>query len=350
MNSELNAKTAAVANVLQATTLKTLLAKQFPKREYLIAPVMKEGESMMLWAAPGVGKTMLALSLAVAVAGGGEVLGLTGVGKRRVLIIDGEMNEADLQDRFKALLPAVVGCDVDDAAENVTIIARQAQRLDTTFPDLADSEGQQRVLGMALKGKFDLVILDNFSTLATLEDENSSSAMDPVLRFLMQMKQAGVACILIHHSAKDGMKYRGSSKIETTFEAILGLRRPDGLDENHRASFEMEWTKFRNIRNNATKGKKAWLIEDVPSKTLQWKHESSESEEVTRLLGLLKSGQYATQKDLARAMDVSEPTITRLKARAKAERRIVDEEWKSYLEVGREAGVLQHLDNSAVAF
>lgn len=324
-----------MTTALRTTTLRALLAKSFPKRDYLIEPVMKEGESMMLWAAPGVGKTMLALSLAVAVAGGGEVLGLKGAGGRKVLIIDGEMNEADLQERFRVLIPAVVGSNADAVADNVAIIARQAQALGTAFPDLADEAGQQDVLGRALRGGFDLVILDNFSTLATLEDENSSSAMDPVLRFLMQMKQAGVACILIHHSSKAGDKYRGSSKIETTFEAILGLRKPDTLDDNHRASFEMEWTKFRNIRNSATKGKRAWLTEDEGG-ALVWAHEMSESEEVTRLLATLKTGQHTTQKGLALALGISEPTLTRLKGKAKAERRVSDEEWRAYLEAAKE--------------
>lgn len=330
--------TASTTNTprLKSITLKDLLAKQFPKREYLIEPVLKEGESMMLWAAPGVGKTMLALSLAVAVAGGGNVLTLKGAGNRRVLIIDGEMNEADLKERFVALIPSAEGCNPEMAVSNIEIIARQAQELGTPFPDLAETSGQQKVLQRAIKGKFDLVILDNFSTLATLEDENSSSAMDPVLRFLMEMKQAGVACILIHHSAKTGDKYRGSSKIETTFEAILGLKKPDAVADGQLASFEMEWTKFRNIRNEATKGKKAWLVEDETSKELRWCHEMSDSEEVTRLLALLKSGAYPTQRDLAAAMGVSEPTLTRLKARARAERRISDEEWRAYLEAAKE--------------
>lgn len=321
---------------LHSTSLKDLLAKEFPKRDYLIDPVLKEGESMMLWAAPGVGKTMLALSLAIAVAGGGNVLTLKGAGSRRVLIIDGEMNEADLADRFKALIPSVEGCDPEMAMGNIEIIARQAQKLGTKFPDLAETEGQQEVLRRAIKGKFDLVILDNFSTLATLEDENSSSAMDPVLRFLMEMKQASIACVLIHHSSKTGDKYRGSSKIETTFEAILGLKKPDSVEDGRLASFEMEWTKFRNIRNDATKGKRAWLVNDDATKKLRWCHEMSDSEEVTRLLGLLKTGMYATQKELAVAMGVSEPTLTRLKAKAKAERRIADEEWKAYLEAAKE--------------
>ncbi|MBG1233728.1 AAA family ATPase [Aestuariivirga litoralis] len=343
MNIHINPKSPQAAYPLQALSLDELLNKQFPKRDYLIEPVLKQGESMMLWAAPGVGKTMLALSFAVAVAGGGKVLGLSGTGGRRVLIIDGEMNEADLADRLRMLIPTIEGCDPAKARQNICIIARQAQRLETKFPDLGEEEGQKTVLDRAMAWKADLVILDNFSTLATLEDENSSSSMDPVLRFLMTMKQAGIGCILVHHSAKGGDKYRGSSKIATTFEVILGLKQPETLSQAHRASFDMEWTKFRSIRNDATRGKKAQLVE-VPAESeggeprLKWEYELSESEEAHRVIAMLKEGRCSTQKELAAALGMSEPTLTRLKTKAIADRRIGAEEWRAYLDAAKESG------------
>ncbi len=315
---------------LKSTTLKQLLEKTFPKREFLLEPIMKQGESLMLWAAPGVGKTMLALSIALAVSGGGELIGLKSAGNRKVLIVDGEMNEADLADRFKALVPAVTGCDREMAAANVTILARQAQALDASFPDLATPAGQQAVLSRAVNGEFDLVILDNFSTLASIEDENSASAMDPVLRFLMMMKQAGIACILVHHSAKGGDKYRGSSKIETTFEVIIGLRKPNITDASDRAAFEIEFTKFRGIRNVATKGKKAWLRER-PDKTLEWCFEVAEGETMVEMISMLRTCLYPTQRALAEAVGVSAVSITRLKARAFADGHLSKGEWEEYM-------------------
>lgn len=325
---------------LRATTLKQLLDKSFPKREFLLEPIMKQGESLMLWAAPGVGKTMLALSIALAVSGGGELIGLKSAGNRKVLIVDGEMNEADLADRFRALVPAVISCDRERAMDNVTILARQAQALDAGFPDLATPEGQQSVLARAVNGKFDLVILDNFSTLASIEDENSASAMDPVLRFLMMMKQAGIACILVHHSAKGGDKYRGSSKIETTFEAIIGLRKPNIIDASDRASFELEYTKFRSIRNEATRGKRAWLRER-PDKTLEWCFEVAEGETMVIMLSTLRTCLHPTQRALAAAMGITPVTLTRLKARAFADGHISKGEWEEYMAAASNAPTAQ---------
>jgi len=91
------------------------------------------------------------------------------------------------------LLETIHGIDVEAAGRNLVILARQGQDADAVFPDLATEEGREEVLKRARVGGFELVILDNFSTLATVDDENAAAAMTPVLSFLMQMKQARIA-------------------------------------------------------------------------------------------------------------------------------------------------------------
>src|SRR5215470_158685 len=59
-------------NVLKAPTLGQLLAATFSDRQHLLFPWLREQESCMVYAATGVGKSMFALSAALAAAGGGE--------------------------------------------------------------------------------------------------------------------------------------------------------------------------------------------------------------------------------------------------------------------------------------
>ena len=61
----------------------------------------QNGETAIIWAASGVGKTMLGLSLAMALAGGGTVGEWTASRALNVLYVDGEMHEQDIQDRLK---------------------------------------------------------------------------------------------------------------------------------------------------------------------------------------------------------------------------------------------------------
>jgi RecA-family ATPase len=93
---------------LKMPTLGQLLDARFEKRQYLLAPWLREQENCMVYAATGIGKSLFAMSAALAVAGGGEFLGWRPEAKSngegwRVLYIDGEMHIADIQERVRQL-------------------------------------------------------------------------------------------------------------------------------------------------------------------------------------------------------------------------------------------------------
>lgn len=212
---------------LKLITLEDLLNRPFPGREDIIGPWLRTGESAMLWAAAGTGKTMLALTLAVMVAGGGSALGWHSPKPRKVLYVDGEMAVEDLKERAARLIETVEGIDREAAGRNLLILSRTYQEPETVFPDMAQRDrekgrcGQDRYLDVALEHGAELFVADNFSTLAEVSDENEAAAMTPVLAFLLRLKQHRMACLLVHHSGKEGGSYRGSSKLATTFEVIL---------------------------------------------------------------------------------------------------------------------------------
>lgn len=323
---------------LQAPTLAALLRYPFPPRDHLLTPWLRQGESVLLWADAGVGKTMLSMSIALAVAGGGELLGWTSPTPRKVLLVDGEMHAADLVERAKNLTTTVAGIDAVEAHENITVLARQFQKPDAEFPDLATEEGQRDILERATKLNAALVVLDNFSTLAEVEDENAASAMTPVLRFLMTLKQAGIACILVHHSGKGGTSYRGSSKLATTFEVILGLRKVEVSATRPGTSFVLGWDKYRGLRNDATRERVVSLEAAADdSGGSRWTHELSQSEECIALVDALRSLHFSTQEALATHLKWSPAKVSRLKGLAITRDKLLTRpEWESCLEAARE--------------
>lgn len=327
------------ADALRYVTLDTLWNTAFPDREYLIEPVLRDQESMMLWAPSGLGKTMVALSVALAVAGGGSFLGWTAPKARKVLLVDGEMHTKDLTDRLTMLSGAVHGIDKDAAARNLTVLARTYQSPDAEFPDLGQQTGQDQLFGRIRADDYELVILDNFSTLANVADENDASAMSPVLAVLMRLKQAGVACLLVHHSGKTGATYRGSSKLATTFEVILGLKAPGAsLAAAKGTAFETEWTKFRGRRTDATRSRLVHL-DETEGGVAVWKWQRSPDDEALELVALLQTGTFRTQADLAAAAGYSTGKVSKLKYRAISLGLITEEEWKECL-----AGEVENAD------
>ena len=285
----------------------------------------------MLWAPVGRGKTMLSLTLALAVAGGGTVLGWTSPKPRPVLYVDGEMHAQDLRDRLRLLARTVDGCDPDAAAKNLTLISRQFQTDGVPFPDLAQPVDQDVILRHAARVNAELVILDNFATLCEVADENEAAAMNPMLTFLLRMKQAGRACILVHHSGKTGTDYRGSSKLGATFEIIIGLHRLEGRAVGDGAGFELRWGKYRGKPSAATRDMEVTLAGGLEEVT-RWQHGPSSNAEIPALSDAVQSGRFSTQRELAAHLEWDTAKVSRLKNKAIMQGIITASAWKACLD------------------
>jgi len=296
-----------------------ILDHEFPPREDLMAPWLKEGESALIYAAPGVGKSMFALSIALAVAGGGRFLDWEAPKPYRVLFVDGEMPMDTIKERTEMLLKALPDLDHALIRENLHVFARQHQDAAVDFPNLADPMGQTELEKQAQD--FDLIILDNLSTLANVEDENASRAFQPIVGFLMRMKQIGKACILIHHSGKKSSTYRGSSMLATTFEVILGLEKLSGLKATHGTAFTIKWDKLRAKPDERIRSWEVWLDED------RWAYEAAAHEDIEILLEGLRSGKCLNQKELASALKWDPSKVTRTKEKAIATGAVSLKDW-----------------------
>jgi KaiC/GvpD/RAD55 family RecA-like ATPase len=312
-----------------------LLTHDFPRRDHLLRPWLRQGESVLVWAPTGIGKTMLSLTIALATAGGGSFLGWSAGPPRRVLLVDGEMHAEDLRDRLAMLAGTVAGIDAEAAAGNLAVISRQFQGGDVRFPDIAEREaddrepGQEMVIREAQRIGAELVILDNLSTLAELPDENDAAAMTPVVTLLMRLKAAGIACVLVHHSGKTGGSYRGSSKLATTFEVIIGLRKLEGHTPGDGAAFELHWEKYRGAPSSVVRDAVVRLGGGPGGP--QWEREAVPEDDVETLLEAARTGSFASQRAIAQDLGWGERKVSVMKDRAIRQGRITADEWAGLL-------------------
>jgi KaiC/GvpD/RAD55 family RecA-like ATPase len=311
---------------LKVLSLGELLDTKFPEREDLITPWMKQGESALIYAAPGVGKSMFVTTLALAVAGGGKLNDWTFPKPRKVLFWDGEMFVDELQDRARVLMPTIAGLDYEAVRKNFRLAARQHQEPDISFPDIAKEEGRKDILEMS-KG-CDLVVLDNLSTLATVEDENSAAAFNDVVLMLSKLKQYPTACILVHHSNKANTDARGSSKVTATFEVKMKLDRWDDPKNRGNTAFKLEWEKYRRQKTTDIKNSCMWLEGDDGG-DLMWQTKGDPDSEIDKLIRLARSGEYCTQGELAKALGFSTGKLSDLinKAFLDPSRKFSKKEW-----------------------
>jgi len=303
-------------STLKIPTLNQLLASTFKDRQHLLFPWLREQESCMVYAASGVGKSMFALSAALAIAGGGSFLGWKPDERKagngwRVLFVDGEMHIGDIQERARLLLDAVPGLNREMVGENLCFLARQHQEPLAQFPSITEQEGMTFMGERVLKGPFDLVILDNFSTLGEVEDENAASSFNAIQQFLLNLKVQGVATMLVHHANKTGEDFRGSSKLAATFETIIMLERLKEETEHGAAQFRVRWDK---VRSGGPKRK----VRDVVAKLiteeqfnepdrLLWDYEAEDLERLDEIKERLFNGDFINQKEISDAFGVSKP-------------------------------------------
>jgi len=337
-------------------TFADLKKLELPPRKYIIAPWLKEGESAMVYAPTGVGKSMFAMTLALAVAGVGDVFGWSCPEPRRVLYVDGEMHIADLQERAVLLSKTIEGRPSSDIMEELLkIYARQYQG-SSDFLDLATLEGQAELLNVlddedATEGKVDLLILDNLSTLATIADENAASSFDPILKLLMELKRRGVATILVHHAGKSKTRndFRGSSKLATTFEVIMGLKPMDEADKQTAwgTGFAIQWDKYRQKPDERVGPMDVRLNTSDPELP-RWVVTQAEDADLMKLVVAVKSCEYPTDDALREKLFPNlkhKSQMSRLKQRA-IETKLIDRaHWAACMKDAREAFAVPPLPN-----
>lgn len=324
------------------------LAKEQP--EDILSGLIRQGEQIMLFSSPGAGKSWLALGLALAAANGTAVAkSKDGQEKwkapkpRNVLWVDGELDASDIALRVSQLTNSYTSAGREPLGPD--FLSKQMQSLQSQFPDLAEQVDSDDLISYCTNNNVDLVILDNLTTLASLDDENATSAFKPIIEhLLMRLKVAKIACVLVHHSNKNDSSYRGSSSIATTFNAIIHLRK----NRLERGEFSLEFQKSRNdhIDNTATTFN---LLQANDGFGLLLQCDGAISKRDT-VVALIRSLDYTTDNEvrlaLAKKLDV-EPmptsTFSDLKKACISNGLISKTDWDKCLETARELAVLPDL-------
>jgi hypothetical protein len=296
---------------ITALTLQDLLRYPFPEQEAILAPWLTTQSLTMIHAWRGVGKTHVALNIAVAVATGGSFLRWTAPTPRSVLYIDGEMPGSALQQRLRAIC---AGSTINEEAQHrLRFVTPDA--LDGPMPDLATRHGQAHIEAVA-QG-VDLVILDNISTLfRSTGAENEAESWRVPQAWALQMRKQGKAILFIHHSGKGGAQ-RGSSKREDTLDVVIHLRTPSDYSADQGARFEIHFEKYRQGFGDEAVPVLA-AMKEKPTGGVEWEWDRVRpdfSDEVMRL-----HAEGLAQREIAQTVGTSLSTVNRIVAKSRLRR------------------------------
>lgn len=127
--------------ILRPVGFNDFLSLDVPPREMLLDPILPERSLAMLYAPRGVGKTLLSLSIGLAVSSGSSLLRWYAPRPRRVLYVDGEMPLASLQERLRAIS---IGLDAEIPNDGFRILAADNTKMEFYSAQTKDSAPSNR--------------------------------------------------------------------------------------------------------------------------------------------------------------------------------------------------------------
>lgn len=293
-----------------------LLAYDAPDKEWLIDGILPKNGRMMIYAAPGVGKTFFALCLAVCVALG--KLFMKWVTKTcAVLYIDGEMSASTFRERLTGFhLPNEE--PVIFTLHHTLAYERRKKDLNVIAPYW------QREIFNTLDAhpEIGLVVFDNLSCLVPLKEDKSDDWRTIVQPFLAKLSNRGVAVLLVHHTGKGGDQRGSSARIDQLDTALLLKKATDGADSKG-AHFIGEFTKWRHRDETNHDLYKPFSAKLVSAETggLTWELGGVVENTETRLIALLKDfgEDGCSVMDAAKELQVSHSLISRVAQKLKKE-------------------------------
>ena len=285
--------------------ISAFLRMEFPPRKNLLDPWLPTQGICMVYGERGIGKTYVAIGIAIAVASGGRFLKWDASEPKGVLLVDGEMPAVVLQER---LAETIASMD-DEPIKPLNIITPDLQ--DLWMLNLSTTEGQAEI-EPHLKN-ISLVIVDTISTLCGNGRENDAESWEPIQEWALKLRTMGISVLFMHHAGKGGLQ-RGTSKREDVLDTVIKLKHPTDYTPEDGAYFEVHFEKARGIYGDDVKPFEAKLTTGEGSKKV-WTMKDLEESLIERVAKLLND--EVPQKEIPEKLGKSKGYISKLKTKAK---------------------------------
>lgn len=296
------------ADRLRPLNLREFLELSLKPREMLLDPILPEKGLAMLYAARGTGKTFVALCIAFAIATATVFLKWKAPKPRRVLLIDGEMPAAALQERLASIVASRPEAQLDP--QNIQILAGDLIEAGG-IGNLASPDVQAEI-DPWLNG-IDVLVLDNLSSLTAVIRDNDAESWGPIQEWLLKLRRRGISVLIVHHAGKGGQQ-RGTSRREDVLDTSISLRRPADYSPTEGARFEVHLEKARGVHGDAARPFEAKL--EVRDGRAEWTIRELEDANRARVQALLDDG--LSVRDIADETGISKSSVQRIKKAVEA--------------------------------
>jgi len=270
------------------------LAKEIPAREPFLtdattgAVVLYESSLNQIFAFRGIGKSVVANALINCLIQGGDFLRFRSAGGFKTVLVDGELPAVQLQERLKEFAGKPAGL-----LKIVSPELMDAKR----FPNLSRREDQLRFIEELEEFQPDVLIFDTLTRCFRF-DTNDVDTWLVVNDFLIELRSLGYCVILVHHAGKNGTS-RGLTTGDDNLDLSVKLEKPYGWEAGDGLAFKWRYEKVRHggsLQDFSAAYDGTWHLT-----------EDDREAEVIEL-----HGQGKTQRAIATALDLSQPTVNRI--------------------------------------
>lgn len=280
------------------------LAVSIPPRKLLLAPWLKQADAAMIHSWRGIGKTHVGVGVAAAIASGGQFLRWTAPQPARVLYVDGEMPQDQMQERFRA---AIASCPGLPSGQYLRLITPDRLPDNTIVPNLLTPEGQAAI-EPDLEG-VELVLFDNVATLfRNGEDQNQAGSWLGAQDYILRLRRRHIASILIDHDNKTGGN-RGTSAKHDVLDVVIHLTRPADYLQPQGARFNVGFTKSRGFWGRDAEPFEARLIETINGPA--WTVTDAADVMLERVAEMLRDG--ISERDIRAELQIGGSKLSRFK-------------------------------------
>jgi hypothetical protein len=222
-------------------------------RQFMVHPLFGKGEMIVLYGAPGVGKSFVVLDLVLMMAGGGSWNErLSAKQQYKILYIDAENDLDEFDLRLKELICGNYRKE-NEILKNIRPILLNDPENDVKL-DLSNTENQQEIEEL-VKG-VDLLVLDNLGTLTPSHNEITAKVWMEISTWIRSLNKKGAAVLLVHHENKAG-KLSSTGRIAQNAHLIISLSEPSEEENGFSTKGTMvkfQFTKARRLRKREKEG------------------------------------------------------------------------------------------------